>query len=305
MKRRLCVLLCMLLISTILVAALGAYLKFGIFLPAGLFKDRSVIEMPFAAYTDPAARFVLNKFQNQKEQMQQPVETVPPTQPPEVTENLMIPAETIPEIILPVTEPPLLEVTENWFDDVLFIGDSRTVGLRDYARLGQAEYFCDIGMTVFDATTRKLSDENFTDMDLPTLLQSRRYNKIYISLGLNECGEPYDLFMEAYGDLVDMVHAYQPHAIIILQSMITISREKAASKWYFALENIQQRNAGIQALADGFTVQFIDANVYYADEEGYMPDGKAWDGCHFDVAGYEEWSRWILENAKTLNLSFG
>ena len=64
-------------------------------------------------------------------------------------------------------------------------------------------------------------------------------------------------------------------------------------------------DAGIQALADGFTVQYIDANEYYADVEGYMPDGKAWDGCHFDVAGYEEWSQWILENAKTLNLSFG
>ena len=68
MKRRLCVLLCMLLMSTILVATLGAYLKIEVFSPAGLFVDRSVMEVPFAAYADSAARFVLQKFQKQKEQ---------------------------------------------------------------------------------------------------------------------------------------------------------------------------------------------------------------------------------------------
>ena len=196
-------------------------------------------------------------------------------------------------------------MTERWFDDVLFIGDSRTVGLRDFARLGKADYFCSVGLTVFDVTTQQLSDVDFTATDLRSLLQSKRYNKIYISLGLNEADAPYQLLMEAYDLLIKLVREEQPHAVIILQSLITVSRQKAASKPHFSLENLQIINAGIRDFADGHRILFIDANEYFADEEGYLPAEATFDGCHFYEYGYEEWAQWILENAKTLDISFG
>ena len=123
-------------------------------------------------------------------------------------------------MLVPEAEEP---VEEDYFADVLFIGDSRTVGLREYARLGDADYFCSVGMTVFDATEQELSDRNFSATNLEGLLRSKRYNKIYISLGLNECGYPYDLLMEGYESLLNMVRKHQPHAVIILHGMITVS----------------------------------------------------------------------------------
>jgi hypothetical protein len=312
MQKRLLILLSMLLATTILVLCFALYLEIEFFEPVGLFQDKNLIEIPFASMKDPAARFAMNNYR--REGTEQPTEepTQPPTQPPEIPKfeqsdaiasrplEVRLPFETLVNIDLSYAE-----VTESWFDDVLFIGDSRTVGLRDYARLGKADYFCSIGMTVFDALELSLSDQNFDSTNLVTLLQSKRYNKIYICLGLNECGYPYDLLMEGYETLVKTVQKYQPNAVVILQAMITVSRRKASSEWYFSLENLNKVNKGISELANGSTILYIDANERYADEEGYLPSDLTADGCHFDKAGYRDWAQWIYENAKTLSISFG
>lgn len=309
MQKRLLILLCMLLITTILVMGMGAYLKYGFLAPVGLLRDKSLIEIPFAAMKDPAVRFVLeNSREKETEPTQLPTESATePTQLPTepVTEPTQLPTESVPEPTEIPTEAPFIEVTEDWFDDVLFIGDSRTVGLRDYARLGNADYFCSIGMTVFDATKVALSDQNFETMKLETLLQSKRYSKIYISLGLNECGYPYDLLMDGYESLVQTVRNLQPNAVILLQALVTVSRQKAASEWYFSLENLAKVNQGIYELTDGNMIRFIDANDYFADEEGYLPSELTADGCHFYMSGYRDWAQWIYENAKKLSISFG
>lgn len=312
MQKRLLILLSMLLATTILVMCFAMYLKFEFFEPVGLFQDKNLIEIPFASMKDPAARFAMKNHRDKEAGEPTQTQTEPPTEPPAIPEfeqsagvvsrplEVRFPFQSLVDIDLSYAE-----VTENWFDDVLFIGDSRTVGLRDYARLGKADYFCSIGMTVFDALELSLSDQNFEETKLVELLQSRHYNKIYICLGLNECGYPYDLLMEGYGTLVKTVQKYQPNAVVILQAMITVSRKKASSEWYFSLENLNKVNKGISELANGSTILYIDANERYADEEGYLPSDLTADGCHFDKAGYRDWAQWIYENAKTLNISFG
>ena len=55
----------------------------------------------------------------------------------------------------PEPEPPVVVTNavygqdESFFGDALFIGDSRMVNVANYARLGSADYFADVGMTVF------------------------------------------------------------------------------------------------------------------------------------------------------------
>lgn len=305
MQKKLWILLGMLLISTILVTCVGAYLRDFVLAPVGLFQEKSLLEVPFVVLKDPAARFALENLQSEEVELP----TQAPTEPPEIP-RITVKREILPEFsplgaMRVPKAPPFQEITESWFDDALFIGDSRTVGLRDYARLGNADYFCSIGMTVFDAKELWLSDVNFEESNLEWLLRTKRYNKIYISLGLNECNYPYDLLMEGYESLIDLVRSLQPDAVIILHGMITVSRKKAASEWYFALENLSKINAGIQKLADGHSILYIDANGHFADEEGYLPSDLTADGCHFYISGYQDWANWILENAGTLNISFG
>lgn len=305
MEKKLLILLCMLLITTVLVTAMGAYLR-DTLAPVALFQEKNLIEVPFLVLKDPAARFALESLST----VEPGAPTEAPTEPAHEKQLLPKRQGPFPEF-LPVAAmetpkaPPFGEMTESWFDDVLFIGDSRTVGLRDYARLGAADYFCSVGMTVFDAKEQRLSDVNFESLNLEQLLRTKQYGKIYISLGLNECGYPYDLLMEGYESLIDLVRTNEPNAVIILHGMITVSRIKEASKACFMLDNLNRINEGVKEFANGKTILYIDANEHFADEEGYLPYDATPDGCHFYISGYQEWAQWIFDNAGTLNISFG
>lgn len=219
-----------------------------------------------------------------------PTTTVPPTTlPPETT----VPVVPGPALHDPNADFSVGAVDASWFDNALFIGDSRTVGLRDYARSGNAEYFCSVGMSVFNFKTRTASDKNFSDQKLEALLKSKTYDKIFISLGINECGYPLNTLMNAYTELVDMVRLHQPEAKIILQGIMAVSRSYAKNGSSFSPSNINKINDEIRALADGSSVYYIDVNEYFADEDGYLIKEVSGDGCHPTGKYYGVWANWI------------
>lgn len=104
-------------------------------------------------------------------------------------------------------------VEEAWFDDALFIGDSRTVGMSQYGRLGKADYFADTGMTVFNVLTREAADTGFVRQSLESLLSAKEYGKIYLMLGINEIGYPFETLIRQYQAVLDSIRAMQPGRI--------------------------------------------------------------------------------------------
>lgn len=219
-----------------------------------------------------------------------PTTTVPPTTLPPETSIPIIPGPALHD---PNADFSVGAVDESWFDNVLFIGDSRTVGLRDYARSGKADYFCSVGMSVFNFKSRTASDKNFSEQKLEALLKSKTYDKIFISLGINECGYPLKTLMNAYTDLVDMVRQHQPDAKIILQGIMAVSRSYAKNGSSFSPSNINKINDEIRALADGASIYYIDVNEYFADEDGYLIKEVSGDGCHPSGKYYGVWANWI------------
>lgn len=295
MKKHVITLTSLLLISTLLICSLGAYLKYDILKPLGLYQDASIVEVPFLLMADDAAIYAL---QSQAVKENQPPETIPPA-----TES---PVQTEPEEEEPTevpTEPPTepIVITENWFDDVLFIGDSRTVGLRDMARLGEADYFCAGSMSVFTVQGWECSDRDFFNKYLHQVLSTNTYGKIYIHLGLNECGNDHDLVIEKYQDLIDLVQEKQKDAELILQSVMTVTKYKADNP-NFSLEKITALNERIKTLAEENELHFIDTNELMADEEGYLREDYAYDGAHPTGLGYQAWAQWIFDTASELGI---
>lgn len=296
MKKRIQALLCAIVISGAMLLGLGACLKYLLLAPMGLGEGESPIALPFLLLADAGLRRAV------KDAMA-PAPTTPPTTFPPKT----VPP-TVPETTPPATEPTTVPTTvpteppepteaqpvgDEWFADVLFLGDSRTCGLREYARIEGADYFCTVGMTVFDVYEQKASDNGFDRTTLEGLLAEKTYGKILIGLGINELGYPADSLWKSYTGLVDFVREKQPGAVIILQSIMTVSREKAADTSYYHLENIYGFNEKIASLADNEKIFYIDANEAFADEEGYLPGEITGDGCHLYAKYYEEWSEWI------------
>ena len=280
------------------VSGFGWYVKTYIFTPLDLHCDADPIQCAFL-------------FPQTARMMGLTLEPVPPTEPAEPpTEPWSPPSckgkplprqitvEDPPETpTMPPPEPPIYGEDEAYFDDALFIGDSRTVGLRDMARLGNADYFCNVGMNVYSMFREGSSDKHYSYQRLESLLSEKAYGKIYICLGINEAGYSIDSLRTKFGDAITRIQALQPDAIIIINSVMTVSRGKAASSYAFRIERLADINAMLQEFVDEKRVFYIDVNEVLADEEGYLPSGYSADGCHLYGKYYDVWAKFICDNA--------
>ena len=217
--------------------------------------------------------------------------TTEPTEPP--TEE---PTEP------PTTDPFANMVDESWYENVLFIGDSRTAGLRDYARTGNAEYFCSTKLSVFNYETATAKDTNFEKQTLADLLAANTYDKIFLNLGINEAGYPVSSLIGSYSDMVDMIRQAQPDATIILQGILNVTKNYADDREYFSPTSINKINDEIRALSNNRDIYYIDINAYFSDAEGYLDPALSSDGCHLTEAAYLEWMTYISVDVGDLGI---
>lgn len=220
--------------------------------------------------------------------------TEPSTEP--TTEPTTQPTEP------PTTDPFANMVDESWYDNTLFIGDSRTMGLRDYARIGNAEYFCSLDLSLFSYDYAVAYDTNIDGLTLAQLLAEKTYDKIFVNLGINEAGYPIYSIMEYYNALVTMIHTAQPEATIILQGVLNVSKDYADGLEHFAPTNINAINDEIRALADNQTIYYIDINAYFSDPNGYLESDLSTDGCHLTEEAYKEWVTYISVDVGDLGI---
>ncbi len=331
MKIRVFALLASIIIAAAIVAGIGCHIKYNILQPLDLDEDYNIVELPFLVLTDEGLQFCIEyalsmekeeDFTEPDDDLGQTDPTDPgvtdPTDPPPTDPGPTDPTPTDPQPTdpqptdPPPTDPPATQpgnqdhykypdhdfsqgaVSDAWFENTLFIGESRTVGLRDYARSGNAEYFCKVGMTVFNVTKESCADNGrFSSQTLESLLSSKTYDHIFINLGINECGYPAKTITAKYQKLIDLIRDKQPNAKIILQGVLTVTEKYAGSKDHFKPSNIQALNKKIKGLSDGKTIFYIDANPYFTDPDGYLYTDITGDGAHFTGKYYKVWANWI------------
>ena len=181
-------------------------------------------------------------------------------------------------------------VEEDYFEDAVFIGDSRTVGLQDYGGLDKTDFFATVGMNVYDLWTDKFCEVNGEKVTLEEALTAKQYGKIYFQIGINEMGRgTLDGFMEKYAQSVEKIRELQPEAFIFLQGIMKVTTEKSNSDSIFNNQGIQARNERIAELADGITVFYIDVNEVVCDETGGLRADLTFDNLHLYGSKYGIW----------------
>ena len=304
-KQRGLAVLAILLVATSLAATVtGLVLKAQLQKYVGGWEDRLAIAVPFMLLHDNTDLRRMEQARqagstpNQPEQPENPTDPEAPgeskiptdTETPAQPEKPQVPG--VPTELPDVVTGAKYGEDESFFDDALFIGDSRMVSSAYYARLGKADYFTDVGMNVFQMFSVTASDDNFDATDLTTLLQNRTYKKIFIMLGINECGYPMSSLLSAYQEDIDTLKRLQPDATIYLLKVYGVSRSVAESASYFSPQRLQEVNDGIAGLADGKKVHCLDASHLYCDDEGYMKEEYTSDGVHpyaKDAALFAQW----------------
>ena len=233
-------------------------------------------------------------------------ETEPPTEPATEPE----PETTVPEETEAMTEPveetepeptgPLAVYgeDESYFDDALFIGDSRTDGLRLYCPIGQASYFCTTGMTIFDVYQETAPNKDLVQQTLEQMLAEKQFGKIYITLGLNELAEK-DIVLKAEFQLViNKLRKVQPDAKIFLNAVMPLGKEKSESQSYFSMERIAGFNEMLLGVAEYMDCVYLDASPIFAGEDGYLREELSFDGCHLYARNYWMWAQFLCQNAR-------
>lgn len=199
------------------------------------------------------------------------------------------------EISMPETgEAPVVrefvQVDDSYFDDAVFIGDSRTVGLRDYGGLDQATFYATVGLNIYDMWTEKFCEVEGEMVTLEEALQSRQFKKVYFQIGINEMGRgTLDGFMQEYEQAVRKFKELQPEAIIYVQGIMRVTKEKSDSDKIFNNQGIQMRNERIAGLADNQTVFYIDMNEVVCTPYGDLREDLTFDDLHLYASKYDIW----------------
>lgn len=215
----------------------------------------------------------------------------------ELSEETMISENCVPdEDVQPVYE----KVDESYFDDAVFIGDSRTVGLYDYAGLDKATFYASSGLTVyklFQEPDGRYKDGNWNE-NIETALKRDKFGKVYLMIGINEMGTgDVDYFMQHYEAAVARIRELQPDAVIYLESIMRVTTERSEQGDYINNAGIDERNQRIAQLADNQTVFYLDVNSVVCDETGGLEPEYTFDGVHLYARYIDIWKQYLMEHA--------
>ncbi|MBR1530092.1 MAG: DUF2829 domain-containing protein [Oscillospiraceae bacterium] len=218
-------------------------------------------------------------------------ETTAPELPEQDSELL---TETVPE---PAEPLPLRFVTSepSYFDDALFIGDSRTVGLCNYGNLPNADYFCTGGLAAYQI----LDGETIDGSTLREVLSENEYGKIYVMLGLNEIAFGVEEFGTHIQELYNMIQEEAPDALIFMMANLHITQTFSEESSSISNADLNQANEYIKNLTDGVNSFYIDVNPLFDDENGYLSADYSGDGSHISGYDYARWTDWLCTQTIT------
>ena len=190
-------------------------------------------------------------------------------------------------------------VDDDYFNDACFIGDSRMMGIFDYANLRQADFYCNNGYCTYLWSKEKpVNHQNSgKKVVLDDALSNKTYGKIYIMIGLNDCGYGnIDNFSERLSAMLDMIKEKQPDAIIFLMANLHMSQSKSDGDAVYNNVDLNAHNVAVAAFADGDKIFYLDFNPEFTDENGYLCSEETFDGVHLYADGYVRCAEFLKEH---------
>lgn len=200
--------------------------------------------------------------------------------------------ETAPAAEGPAWAGPVPEggpVEDAYFDDAVFLGDSRTDGFRLYSGLTHGAFLYATGATV-ESVFSKDVETPAGKMPLLDALKTMDCGKIYLMLGVNELGwNGTDIFRTQSETLLRRLREDHPDAEIVIQSLLPVSAAKDAEGRYVNNDRINAYNQVWMELAEKFDAAYLNVAEAVAGEDGTLPEELCFDGVHLNPSGCRLW----------------
>lgn len=181
-------------------------------------------------------------------------------------------------------------VSDDYFDDAAFVGDSITEGIKLYEIMSNASVVAARGInldTVFTDDQIRTAAGNTTVLGA---LEAANPKKIYIMFGANGVGwfTP-EHFTKVYTQFVQDVKKQHPDSQIFLQSILPVTQEFDNSRDDISNAKINQYNELVVDIAEAEDVYYLDVASAIKDEKGCLPEDSNGDGMHFGTKYYNKW----------------
>lgn len=192
------------------------------------------------------------------------------------------------------------KVKKDYFDDAVFIGDSRIVGMSDYSGLTNAKFFAKTGLTVYNLLDDEFvkDPESGKNVSVSYMMQHYTYGKIYLMVGINELGTGgTKRFQEEYKEVLKKFRKWQPDAVIYVQSIMGVSPKKDQSDPVFNNTNIRDKNYAISKLTDGIHIFYLNIQELYEDKNHDLEQDLTFDDVHLYAQHYDRWVKYLKTHA--------
>lgn len=189
-------------------------------------------------------------------------------------------------------------VEDSYFDDALFIGDSRTVGLRTFGHFPNSYFFAKTGISVNSLFEHPAADEA-TGLSLSSTLVQRKYSKVYLMIGVNDLAYgTLTEFSDSYFNAVEKIKVFQPDALIYVQSIVGITQAKElSSPRGFNNQTVINRNAMLKSKCDEKNVFYLDLFSAFKNDLGYLDSKYSSDGLHINPDSLSLWEDYLKTHA--------
>ena len=214
----------------------------------------------------------------------------PASKEPETSEESAV----SPPVIKDTNVPASAAADNSYFDDAAFIGDSRTEGFMLYTDIKNASFYTSKGLMVNTFFTKPVIRQGDKKLTIPQALEEKSFGKVYIMLGINELGWSYSsVFKKTYGDLIDKVRELEPGAVIYIQSILPVTKEKSDSDPIYNNAKIREYNSLLAKLAEEKGVCYLNVQESVGLDGGALPKEASTDGIHLNKAYCEKWLNYL------------
>lgn len=195
----------------------------------------------------------------------------------------------LPAYIFSEVVPESEAVEFSYFDDTVFVGDSRTQGLLLYSKITPYDFSAQ-GLNVKSIQQKsylRLPDEN-GELKPHTLIEALtrergNYKSIYIATGLNELGWQCSGFINAFSELITSIREVTDVPIYI-QLIIPVTIEASeTSEFGITNEKCFEFNEALRKFALENELFLLDPTSLFTLEDGTLNPEYSFDGIHLSV----------------------
>ena len=216
----------------------------------------------------------------------------------DATNATLMEAEGVNEYVDPDVNYPLpfTTVDESYFNDALFIGDSRLQGFGMYSGL-PGTFYAATGFQLYKYDTMKVVNTDAGKVPIVNAMPYDTFSKVYIKVGLNEMGGNENVFRNKYAELIQMIRDAEPRAIIYVHGILPVTAAKSQSDKTHSNANVTARNETLKQIALQERAYYLDVGSVFMGADGFLPPEMAADGIHLKAQYMDKWKQYLLEHA--------